>query len=54
MATKRSDWLPNIKSRMCELHFSIDDYENGDKKNNLKSNACPMFNVSNNVCLICV
>lgn len=49
MATNRSDWLPDVKSRMCEHHFSIDDYVNGDKKNKLRSNACPMFNNTNNV-----
>ncbi|XP_025206733.1 uncharacterized protein LOC112602713 isoform X2 [Melanaphis sacchari] len=49
MATNRSDWLPIAKSRICEKHFSIDDYEAGDKSNMLKPNACPMINTNNSV-----
>jgi len=49
MATNRSDWLPIIQSRICDNHFSIDDYEAGDKSNMLKPNACPMFNTISNV-----
>lgn len=49
MATYRSDWSPEVKSRICDSHFNIDDYEDGDKNNKLKPNACPVFNNSNNV-----
>ncbi|VVC33097.1 Hypothetical protein CINCED_3A008515 [Cinara cedri] len=48
MATNRADWLPVVKSRICNRHFSIDDYEDGNKNNNLKTNACPMFNTPSN------
>ncbi|XP_060840629.1 uncharacterized protein LOC132921565 isoform X2 [Rhopalosiphum padi] len=49
MATNRSEWLPIAKSRICDKHFSIDDYEAGDKSNMLKPNACPMINTNNSV-----
>ncbi|CAH1709136.1 uncharacterized protein LOC114126584 isoform X2 [Aphis gossypii] len=47
MATNRSDWLPIAKSRICDMHFSVDDYEAGDKSNMLKPNACPMISLNN-------
>jgi len=46
MATNRSDWLPIAKSRICDMHFSVDDYESGDKSNMLKPNACPMISLN--------
>ncbi|KAF0749381.1 Uncharacterized protein FWK35_00017856, partial [Aphis craccivora] len=46
MATYRSDWLPITKSRICDMHFSVDDYEGGDKSNRLKPNACPMISLN--------
>lgn len=49
MATNRPDWSPFVKSRICDRHFSNDDYVDGDKKNRLRPNACPMFNIISNV-----
>lgn len=48
MATKRSDWLPTVESRICGRHFCIADYEGGDRNNKLKSIACPVITNSNN------
>lgn len=28
------------------MHFSVDDYEGGDKSNRLKPNACPMISLN--------
>lgn len=49
MATKRSNWKPVTKSRICDRHFNTADYEGGDRNNRLKPIAWPMFNNPINV-----
>lgn len=54
MATDRVDWLPDIESRICDMHFSISDYKDGNKNNNLLSNACPLFYTPSNVSIFII
>ncbi|XP_050427936.1 protein PF3D7_1417600-like isoform X5 [Adelges cooleyi] len=46
MATNRTNWMPNANSRMCDKHFTIDDYVSGNRNNRLKPNACPIITPS--------
>ncbi|XP_029345285.1 uncharacterized protein LOC100167907 isoform X3 [Acyrthosiphon pisum] len=43
MVTNRSNWLPIEKSRICDDHFDIADYEAGNKANRLRPGACPII-----------
>jgi hypothetical protein len=49
MATNRSNWLPIDKSRICEKHFSLEDYVFGKKGSMLKPTACPKAHLTNEV-----
>lgn len=49
MATNRLDWLPGVRSRICEKHFRNEDYEGSSKQNTLKPSACPVINGPSNV-----
>lgn len=47
MATNRSNWSPIDKSRICDKHFGLADYEAGNKGNRLKLGACPIIHMTN-------
>ncbi|CAI6369403.1 unnamed protein product [Macrosiphum euphorbiae] len=43
MAANRPNWLPIDKSRICDEHFDMADYEGGNKGNRLRPDACPII-----------
>ncbi|XP_060880446.1 uncharacterized protein LOC132952235 isoform X2 [Metopolophium dirhodum] len=49
MATNRSNWLPIDKSRICDDHFEMDEYEAGNRGNRLRPEACPIIHTTNTI-----